>query len=48
MKTKQKYLGERGLILLIVLLSAFIPLSTDLYLPAMPTMSKLYQLVQDL
>lgn len=40
MKTKQKYLGERGLILLIVLLSAFIPLSTDLYLPAMPTMSK--------
>lgn len=40
MKTKQKYLGERGLIILIVLLSAFIPLSTDLYLPAMPTMSK--------
>ncbi len=37
---RQKYLGPRGLIVLIALLSAFVPLSTDLYLPALPTMSK--------
>jgi DHA1 family bicyclomycin/chloramphenicol resistance-like MFS transporter len=35
----QKYLGARGLIGLIALLSAFVPLSTDLYLPALPGMS---------
>ncbi len=35
----QKYLGEKGLIMLITLLSAFIPLSTDLYLPALPGMA---------
>ncbi len=34
----QKYLGSRGLIVLIALLSAFVPLSTDLYLPALPSM----------
>lgn len=34
----QKYLGNRGLIVLIALLSAFVPLSTDLYLPALPGM----------
>jgi len=34
----QKYLGDRGLIALIALLSAFVPLSTDLYLPALPGM----------
>jgi DHA1 family bicyclomycin/chloramphenicol resistance-like MFS transporter len=34
----QKYLGSRGLIVLIALLSAFVPLSTDLYLPALPGM----------
>lgn len=34
----QKYLGDRGLIVLIALLSAFVPLSTDLYLPALPGM----------
>ncbi|SCL76384.1 Sulfonamide resistance protein [Methanoculleus chikugoensis] len=34
----QKYLGERGLVVLIALLSAFVPLSTDLYLPALPGM----------
>ena len=39
----QKYLGSRGLILLLALLSAFVPLSTDLYLPALPTMSKSLQ-----
>ncbi|WP_292366169.1 MULTISPECIES: Bcr/CflA family efflux MFS transporter [unclassified Methanoculleus] len=34
----QKYLGDKGLIVLIALLSAFVPLSTDLYLPALPGM----------
>jgi len=38
-KGSQKYLGNKGLIALIALLSAFPPLSTDLYLPALPTMS---------
>ena len=36
---RQKYLGPYGLIIFIALLSAFIPLSTDLYLPALPGMS---------
>ena len=38
-QTKQKYLGATGLVLLIALLSGFVPLSTDLYLPALPGMS---------
>jgi len=38
-QVKQEYLGAKGLIVLIALLSAFIPLSTDLYLPALPMMS---------
>lgn len=38
--SRQKYLGSRGLIVLIALLSAFVPLSTDLYLPALPAMSR--------
>lgn len=37
---RQKYLGDRGLIVLIGFLSAFIPLSTDLYLPALPRMAE--------
>ncbi|MCK9307871.1 MAG: MFS transporter, partial [Methanoculleus sp.] len=37
-RTTQRYLGDRGLIILIALLSAFVPLSTDLYLPALPGM----------
>ncbi|MCM2466183.1 Bcr/CflA family efflux MFS transporter [Methanoculleus oceani] len=37
-RKSQKYLGDRGLIVLIALLSAFVPLSTDLYLPALPGM----------
>ncbi len=36
---KQKYLGTKGLIVFIAILSAFVPLSTDLYLPALPGMS---------
>jgi MFS transporter, DHA1 family, multidrug resistance protein len=38
-QVKQKILGAYGLIIFIALLSAFIPLSTDLYLPALPGMS---------
>ena len=38
-QVKQKFLGTNGLIVLIALLSAFVPLSTDLYLPALPGMS---------
>ncbi|MPM23520.1 Bicyclomycin resistance protein [bioreactor metagenome] len=38
-QVKQKFLGSKGLILLIAMLSAFVPLSTDLYLPALPGMS---------
>jgi len=40
---RQKYLGEKGLIALLGLLSAFVPLSTDLYLPALPSMMVEYQ-----
>ncbi|MBI0584466.1 MAG: multidrug effflux MFS transporter [Methanomassiliicoccus sp.] len=40
---QQRYLGERGFIALIALLSAFVPLSTDLYLPALPSMMEQYQ-----
>ncbi|TEB06100.1 Bicyclomycin resistance protein [Pelotomaculum schinkii] len=39
MNKRQKYLGQKGLIALITFLSAFIPLSTDLYLPALPGMA---------
>jgi DHA1 family bicyclomycin/chloramphenicol resistance-like MFS transporter len=39
----QKYLGEKGLIVLIAFLSAFIPLSTDLYLPALPRMAEYFK-----
>ncbi|KZL91501.1 multidrug effflux MFS transporter [Clostridium magnum] len=38
----QKYLGNKGLIAFIALMNAFIPLSTDLYLPALPTMSSYF------
>jgi DHA1 family bicyclomycin/chloramphenicol resistance-like MFS transporter len=34
----QKYLGEKGFVFFIAFLGAFIPLSTDIYLPALPTM----------
>jgi DHA1 family bicyclomycin/chloramphenicol resistance-like MFS transporter len=37
---KQKYLGNRGLLILTAFLSAFIPLSTDLYLPSLPLMTQ--------
>ncbi|MBE0699520.1 MAG: MFS transporter, partial [Anaerolineaceae bacterium] len=43
----QKFLGAKGLIILIALLSAFVPLSTDLYLPALPGMGKQFQVPPD-
>ena len=36
----QKYLGVKGTVLFIILADMFIPLSTDMYLPALPTMSE--------
>lgn len=36
---RQPILGTRGLIVFLALLSAFPPLSTDMYLPALPTMT---------
>ena len=44
----QKYLGEKGLITLITILSAFIPLSIDLYLPALPGMADYFKVSADL
>ncbi|KUK99766.1 MAG: Drug resistance transporter, Bcr/CflA subfamily [Methanoculleus marisnigri] len=41
-RTTRRYLGDRGLIVLIALLSAFVPLSTDLYLPALPGMGDFF------
>lgn len=38
----QKYLGKKGLIALLALLSAFVPLSMDLYLPALPGMATFF------
>ena len=35
---RQKYLGDKGFVIFITFLSAFIPLSTDIYLPALPKM----------
>jgi DHA1 family bicyclomycin/chloramphenicol resistance-like MFS transporter len=46
--SRQKYLGDRGLIALIAVLSAFVPLSTDLYLPALPGMSDFFHVSVDL
>lgn len=36
---RQKYLGEKGLTAFIAFLSAFVPLSMDFYLPALPGMA---------
>lgn len=38
----QKILGRGGLVVFLVLLSAFVPMSMDLYLPALPTMTKYF------
>lgn len=45
---RQKYLGEMGLIALITFLSAFVPLSTDLYLPALPGIADYFGVSADL
>ncbi len=45
---KQKFLGANGLVILIALLSAFVPLSTDLYLPALPGMSVFFGVSADM
>lgn len=42
MERGQKYLGKKGLIALLALLSAFVPLSMDLYLPALPGMATFF------
>ena len=36
---KQTYLGNKGLIFFVAFMNMFIPLSTDMYLPALPNMS---------
>ncbi|MFT6987813.1 MAG: DHA1 family bicyclomycin/chloramphenicol resistance-like MFS transporter [Psychromonas sp.] len=38
LKKEQHFLGKRGTLLFLVLISAFPPLTTDIYLPAMPHM----------
>jgi DHA1 family bicyclomycin/chloramphenicol resistance-like MFS transporter len=40
--TKQKYLGETGTLLFLVMVSAFPPLTTDIYLPALPQMVDIF------
>lgn len=42
---RQKYLGNKGFIIFIAFLSAFIPLSTDIYLPALPVMVEKFHTV---
>ncbi len=39
---KQTILGHKGLILFLVLSNTFVPLSTDMYLPALPNMSEFF------
>ncbi|HOP41001.1 MAG TPA: Bcr/CflA family efflux MFS transporter [Syntrophales bacterium] len=46
MKNKQKFFGGRSIIAMLALLSAFPPLSTDLYLPALPQVMEALQTSQ--
>lgn len=39
---RQKFLGTKGFIIFIALMNMFVPLSTDLYLPALPKMSSYF------
>ncbi|GLO61950.1 Bcr/CflA family drug resistance efflux transporter [Vibrio sp. MACH09] len=48
MKSKQPILGNTGTLLFLVMISAFPPLSTDLYLPALPNMVAALQTTQSL
>lgn len=41
-KSGQKYLGNRGLVIFVALMNMFIPLSTDMYLPALPKMNSYF------
>lgn len=43
----QAYLGKSGPIVLIALLSAFVPLSTDFYLPALPGIADFFGVTVD-
>lgn len=45
---KQKFLGKGGLIFFIALMNMFIPLSTDLYLPALPKMAEAFHVSSSL
>ena len=40
---RQKYLGAKGAVVFLGLLSAVVPLSIDLYLPALPTMTAYFR-----
>jgi len=42
----QKHLGNKGLIVFLALLSAFVPLSTDIYLPALPIMTEYFHVTE--
>ena len=48
MNTQQRFFGERSLLVILALLSAFPPLSTDLYLPALPHVMALMETSQSL
>jgi DHA1 family bicyclomycin/chloramphenicol resistance-like MFS transporter len=48
MNTKQRFFGERTILVMLALLSAFPPLSTDLYLPALPHVMALMETSQSL
>jgi MFS transporter, DHA1 family, multidrug resistance protein len=39
---RQSYLGDKGLIVFIAIMNMFVPLSIDMYLPAIPKMSKYF------
>ncbi|NDY74162.1 MFS transporter [Desulfobacter hydrogenophilus] len=43
---KQKYLKDKGMLALLAFISAFPPLSTDLYLPALPQMKEILNTTQ--
>lgn len=44
---RQKILGAAGLVILIAVLSGFVPLSNDMYLPALPAMSTFFNAPPD-
>ena len=48
MKKEQPILGKTGTLLFLVVISAFPPLSTDLYLPALPTMLTVFKTNQSM